>query len=611
MCCAGLDIVLSSKISQLKNLRILELSGNYISGPLPEEIGELVNLEILDISCQGHLGELPHSIGKLKNLKTISLNHMSGDLPKELGQLSNLEELQFYSEQHITSIPDDIYNITTLKILKLDFTQFPYTIPEAIGNLTELEHLYISYDLTGTIPESMGKLTKLKHLSLANPFPQGGESLGGDVPESLQNLEYWPYFWADVIFEHPYLNTKNLNLPAMHIQAEDLDGNAINTDEIYSNNQLTIIYSWDETCPAVTELHPILKELYSKYHGNGFDVIGYYVYYEDYMKELVNRFDLPWRNFSTVHFPFKNGDVNAPGHIIGLASVVNSSGQIVYETLTGDYNGLKKYVEKVFNSDIQLYESSNYSTDGEVTTLNTATKGEGIDIVLMGDAYSDRQIADGTYKADMENLYNNLFTEEPYKSFKDHFNVYYVNVVSATEGYEYGNTALDGYFGNGTLVGGNDNAVFDYALNAISEEEMDEALLIVAMNSDNYAGTCYMYYPESVSGTYGSGPSVSYFPRGGDAETFAQLLHHEACGHGFAKLADEYAYEDMGAVPSDYVSEIQTQQNDWGWWKNVDFTSNPTATRWSHFVNDSRYQYEGLGAFEGGLTYWSGVWRPT
>ncbi len=257
------------------------------------------------------------------------------------------------------------------------------------------------------------------------------------------------------------------------------------------------------------------------------------------------------------------------------------------------------------------YISSDYSKDGTKTTLQTATKGDGIDIVLMGDAYSDRQIADGTYKADMKNLYNNLFTEEPYKSFKDHFNVYYVNVVSATEGYEYGNTAIDSYFGDGTLVGGNDNAVFNYALNAISEEEMDEALLIVAMNSDNYAGTCYMYYPAYTTGTYSSGPSVSYFPRGGDATTFAQLLHHEACGHGFAKLADEYAYEYMGAAPSDYVSQIQAQQADLGWWKNVDFTNDQNVIRWSHFINDSRYTNEKVGAYEGGLTYQSGVWRPT
>lgn len=256
------------------------------------------------------------------------------------------------------------------------------------------------------------------------------------------------------------------------------------------------------------------------------------------------------------------------------------------------------------------YISSDYSQDGTITTLQTATQGNGIDIVLMGDGYSDRQIADGTYQTDMENLYKNFFTEEPYKSFKDHFNVYYVNVVSATEGYEYGNTALDGYFGEGTLAGGNDNSVFTYAQKAISTERMDEALLIVAMNSDNYAGTCYMYQPTS-GGDYGSGPSVSYFPKGGDATTFAQLLHHEACGHGFAKLADEYAYEEYGTISVDEINAIKEQQNYWGWWKNVDFTNDLSQIRWSKFINDSRYANEGLGAYEGGLTYWTGVWRPT
>lgn len=258
------------------------------------------------------------------------------------------------------------------------------------------------------------------------------------------------------------------------------------------------------------------------------------------------------------------------------------------------------------------YISSDYSQDRAVTILQTATKGDGIDIVLMGDAYSDRQIADGTYRADMERLYNNLFTEEPYKSFKDHFNVCYVNVVSATEGYEYDDTALDTYFTIGsTLVGGNDSAVFNYALNAISEEEMDEALLIVAMNSDIYAGTCYMYSPETLTSTYGSGLSVAYFPKGDDEAIFAQLLHHEACGHGFAKLGDEYAYASNGAIPDSEMSMYMEHQNEWGWWKNVDFTGDSAQVRWSYFLEDERYQYEGLGCFEGGLTYWRNVWRPT
>lgn len=257
------------------------------------------------------------------------------------------------------------------------------------------------------------------------------------------------------------------------------------------------------------------------------------------------------------------------------------------------------------------YISSDYSSDGGVETLQTATVGNGIDIVLMGDAYSDREIADGSYEADMEYMYDNLFTQEPFKTHKDMFNVYYVNVVSATEGYDNAGAALGGYFGDGTLVGGNDNKCFEYALNAVSEDRMDEALIIVAMNSDAYAGTCYMYYPESATGTYGSGPAVAYFPKGGDQTTFAQLLHHEANGHGFAKLADEYAYEDYGAVPDANVTQTRDQQNSWGWWKNVDFTSDPAQVRWSYFLEDERYANEDLGVFEGGLTYWTGVWRPT
>ena len=274
---------------------------------------------------------------------------------------------------------------------------------------------------------------------------------------------------------------------------------------------------------------------------------------------------------------------------------------------------LHKYMKGYKYTDlpeVNYYTSTDYSQDGKVTTLQTATKGNGIDIVLMGDGYSDRQIADGTYDKTMNIAMEKFFSEEPYKTYRDHFNVYSVKAVSATEGYDHGNTAFSGFFGDGTLVGGNDNHVFNYALKAIGNERMNEALVVVMMNSTRYAGTCYMYYP-SVAGGYGNGVSISYFPVGEDENALAQVLHHEAGGHGFAKLADEYAYEDMGAIPATEVTTTKEQQNTWGWWKNVDFTSAPSATRWSHFINDTRYANDGLGAYEGGLTYWTGVWRPT
>ena len=43
----------------------------------------------------------------------------------------------------------------------------------------------------------------------------------------------------------------------------------------------------------------------------------------------------------------------------------------------------------------EIYTSTDYSADGTYELLQSATVGNGIDVVLMGDAYSDRLIATG------------------------------------------------------------------------------------------------------------------------------------------------------------------------------------------------------------------------
>ena len=254
------------------------------------------------------------------------------------------------------------------------------------------------------------------------------------------------------------------------------------------------------------------------------------------------------------------------------------------------------------------YVSSDYSADGTVSVLQTATKGNGINLILMGDAFSDRQIADGTYDSVMKKMMEAFFSEEPYSSYRDLFTVSYVNVVSMVEGYENEGQSLSTWFGQGTQVGGDDSKCMDYALKVISQDQMKSSLIIVAMNSNTYAGTCYMYY--NTNGDYGQGVSVAYFPLGQYDEVLAQLVHHEAGGHGFAKLADEYAYESMGQIPEDEIAS-RSEMVPYGWWKNADFTSDPSAVKWSKFINDSRYAADNLGVYEGALTYWTGAYRPT
>lgn len=363
-------------------------------------------------------------------------------------------------------------------------------------------------------------------------------------------------------------NTKldNISFMSNKITSIDVSNNTLLTQLESSINPITSIDVSKNT---------ILKELWC--HSMDLSIL-----------DLTNNPDLEW--LTTLNNP-------------NLSTIYVTSEQSFEYTVDGHTSFTYK------GDDVTLYESTDYSKDGEVKQLQKATKGDGIDIVLMGDAYSDRLIADGTYDQTMQTAMEKFFEEEPYKSFRDHFNVYSVTAVSKNEVYNLvSSTALAGYFGGGTLVGGNDQRAFYYAQRAIGEERMDEALIVVMMNSTAYAGTCYMYNP--TVGDYGDGISVSYFPVGEDAESLGRLIHHEAAGHGFSKLGDEYAYENMGAISESEITSARAMA-EYGWWKNIDFTNDHTKVKWNHFLTDSRYTNDGLGVYEGAFTYWTGAYRPT
>ena len=273
------------------------------------------------------------------------------------------------------------------------------------------------------------------------------------------------------------------------------------------------------------------------------------------------------------------------------------------------------------------YISSDYSANGKYVALQTATEGKGIDIVLMGDGYSDRQVASGRYEADMRKAMEAFFSKEPYTSFRHLFNVYMVKLVSKREGcsndYAYGETALNCYIkSDGVSISGDNGDVYDYAKEIFGEQayeyndgpRIDESTLIVIMNSDAYAGVCYQTQPKyNTSKSYGNGNALTYFSLCGDDALFANLLIHEAAGHGFGKLGDEYFSSGNGAITNYYYGEIKDFEQ-WGWFKNVDATDGDALTaqtiKWKHFLSDSRYT--GLvGIYEGAYSFPLNAYRPS
>ena len=256
-------------------------------------------------------------------------------------------------------------------------------------------------------------------------------------------------------------------------------------------------------------------------------------------------------------------------------------------------------------------ESTDYSADGKVHKIQSATEGNGIDIVIMGDAFSDRQIADGTYMSWMNRTAEAFFSEEPFTTYRNLFNVYVVDVVSRFEGYGYADgQALGGHFGTGTYCGGDNSKCESLARKAVGDDRMDNTVIIVAMNSTSYSGTCHWDTPLDTSGDFGAGTSIAYFAIGTTGESLEKLVRHEAGGHGFGKLEDEYTTDGHEAIPQSRINSIHNGER-YGWNKNVDFTDDRETVKWARFLADDRYKNEGLGIYEGGATYRTGVWRPS
>lgn len=265
------------------------------------------------------------------------------------------------------------------------------------------------------------------------------------------------------------------------------------------------------------------------------------------------------------------------------------------------------------------YYSTDYSKDKTFRVLQRASVGNGINIVLMGDGYSDRMINDGTYDEDMTKAMNAIFKDEPYASFKELFNVYEVYAVSENEIPGESNTAIRSFIGgidpiNGAIAYHEDYYLKKYA--QISNDDINETCIVLVLNQEPgiVAGTAtqgWIMEGDDVNDVtdYAKGGSVVMACRGrqrGD-DYYSFVVSHEF-GHGFAKLADEYI--SYGGTMNDGEKEEYLRlANNYGWWSNLDITDEPATIKWSRFLNDERYAGT-VGIYEG-ATYTTGCWRPS
>lgn len=588
----------------------LRLSNNNLVGSLPEEIGYLIDMQNLDLDNNQLIGGIPASIGKIQQLGGLYMsgNQFTGEIPSEICNLSKLRYCYLYNNQLTGNIPESFGNLSNLKYCYLHNNQLTGNIPESFGNLSNLEYCYLhSNQLTGTVPETLANLTKLSVMDFSYNM------LGGDLPEAVTATDWWQINGYRCIEQNEPggFTFETLNLYIPDFTATDNRGNTIRTIDIVSSHKVTLYYVWATWCGYSKAFHPVMSELYQRYKNHSLEIIGICTDGMDNPADANNYIESNDMEWPTL---MENPEGGIPYSGFPTVIAFDETGKMIFHSSFTSRDELPEFLKGILGEGDAPYESTDFSADRKAYTLQTASEGNGINVVLMGDAFSDRQIADGTYEKVMQQAADAFFSEEPYTSFKDMFNVYYVNAVSKNEGYvDGGETIFSGTFGGGTHVMGNDELCMKYAQTAFNftNEQMQDVLIVVMMNSTAYAGTCYMYYNTGYTSDYGRGTSVAYFPIGTSYEDLATILHHEAGGHGFAKLNDEYAYEYMGMIPANEIRDEQNMRENYGWGKNTDYISDPARVYWSKFIADSRYASENIGVYEGACTYWTGAYRPT
>ena len=275
----------------------------------------------------------------------------------------------------------------------------------------------------------------------------------------------------------------------------------------------------------------------------------------------------------------------------------NRDGKIVFKLKGKDYRT---------TCNLTQYDCA-YAED-EIITLRKASKGNGINLVFLGDGFSAKDISEGQLMNTVQEAVGHFFSIEPYKTYKEYFNVYTGIAVSPESGiggvntiiYNKFNTSAKGGATLGGRYGESDyNEIFKYACKAptVNEENLNRTLIVIIPNTSDYGGITYMY---------DGGAAIAYCPMSdyGYPLDFRGVVQHEAGGHGFGKLGDENIY--INAFIDD-VGEFNNAKMK-GWYENLSLSGKMSEVPWSHLIFDEKYS-RFVDIFEGGFKYTRGVYR--
>lgn len=241
--------------------------------------------------------------------------------------------------------------------------------------------------------------------------------------------------------------------------------------------------------------------------------------------------------------------------------------------------------------------------------------GDGYNLVFLGEGFTTEDMIEGSGAFDLavEEALSALWEIEPYKTYKEYFNVYSIAVSSKEKGIsKAGEESKESAFGviykevDGVpqldMTSGLSKA-WQYAsgIMGMTEEILNnQTAVVVLVNDEVYGGQTY-FYEDSYR-------ALSVVPLNRDTQLpggFTNIFLHEVGGHAIGKLADEWSVAD-NAFTSSAKTDIQSKVGKL-YYLNLAFPTVPALLPypqyyWSLIGNAAAYKGI-LGGFDGGCGY--------
>lgn len=261
-----------------------------------------------------------------------------------------------------------------------------------------------------------------------------------------------------------------------------------------------------------------------------------------------------------------------------------------------------------------------YYANGQKVALNQANAPDCPDyfnIVILGDGYKKKDLAvGGKFERSARSAMDTFFAIEPYKTFMNRFNVYMASYESAEEGTDVRSAGItkDTYFNTYCQGGGNTASYVSDATSVINavkavvgngDARYYRTIAIVLVNTDEQAGSTGYPFRDYKSGFVNGYASFAIAVLAANSTGTNGLVKHEAGGHAFGRLADEYF--NSGSTAS---SSNKADLSNWhakGWYWNV----NPSDTGDYYMFTNSAYSSSEVSFIEGGWGYGYGMYRST